>query len=108
MARMSGSDKFPSGNFGDSQQLTNWIFDSGATCHMTPEVYDFIPGQLEDTYKHIEVTDGHHVTAKQKGQVQIKMCDDNGDAFIATLHSVILAPDICDRLFSIIKLMRPQ
>ena len=36
MARMSGNDKCPSGNFGDSLQLTNWILDSGATCHMTP------------------------------------------------------------------------
>ena len=39
---------------------------------MTPEVSDFIPGSLEDTDKYIEVTDGHHVTAKKKGQVQIK------------------------------------
>ena len=33
------------------------------------------------------------------------MCDDNGDPFIATLHNVILAPELCDRLFSIITLM---
>ena len=45
---------------------------------MTPEVSDFIPGSLEDKDKHIEVADRHHSTAKQKGQVQIKMCEDNG------------------------------
>ena len=67
MAHMSVNDECPSGNFGDSSQLTNWILDSGATCHMKPEVSYFIPGQLEDTDKHIEVADGHHVTAKQKG-----------------------------------------
>ena len=72
---------------------------------MTPEVSDFIPGLLEDTYKHIEAADGHHVIAKQKVQVRIKMCDDNRYTFIATLHNVLLAPDLCDRLFSIIKLM---
>ena len=55
--------------YGDSLQLTNWILDSGATCHMMSEVSDFIPGSLEDTDKYIEVADGHHVTAKQKGQV---------------------------------------
>ena len=33
MARMSNNDKCPSGNFGDSSKLTNWILDSGATCH---------------------------------------------------------------------------
>ena len=26
MARMSGNDEYPSGNFGDSSQLTNWVF----------------------------------------------------------------------------------
>ena len=46
VARMSGNDKYSSGNFGGSLQLTNWILDSGATCHMTPEVSDFITGSL--------------------------------------------------------------
>ena len=105
MARMSGNDECPSGNFGDSSQLTNWILDSGATCHMKPEVSDFITASLEDTDKHIEVADGDHVTSKQKGQVRIKMCDDNGDPFITTLHNILLVPDLCDRLFSIITLM---
>ena len=72
---------------------------------MTPEVSDFITGSLEDTDKYIEVADGHHVTAKQKGQLRIKLCDDNGNPFIATLHNALLAPDLCDRLFSIITLM---
>ena len=72
---------------------------------MTPEVTDFIPGLLENTDKFIEVADGHHVTAKQKGSVRIKICDDNGKTFVATLYKVLLTPDLCDRLFSIIKLM---
>ena len=61
-----------SGYFGDSLQLTNWVLDSGATCHMTPQVSYFISVSLEDTDKYIEVADIYHVTAKQKGQVQIK------------------------------------
>ena len=72
---------------------------------MTPEVTDFIPGTLEDTDKFIEVADGHHVTSKQKGQIRIQMCNNNGKTFIATLYNVLLAPDLRDRLFSIIKLM---
>ena len=67
MAQMSSDDKRENKNCGDSSQLTNWILDSGATCHMTPEVTDFIPGSLEDTDKFIEVADGNHVMAKQKG-----------------------------------------
>ena len=63
MARMSNDDVSKSKDYGDSSQLINWILDSGATCHMTPEVTDFIPGSLEDTDKYIEVADGNHVTA---------------------------------------------
>ena len=33
------------------------------------------------------------------------MFDDNGKTFVATLYNVLLAPDLCDRLFSIITLM---
>ena len=55
--------------------------------------------------KYIEVAYGHHVTAKQKGRIQIQMCDNNGKTFIATLYNVLLAPDLCNRLFSIITLM---
>ena len=105
MARMSSKDECSSENYGDSLQLTNWILDSVATCHITPEVSYFIPCSLEDTDKYIEVLYGHHVMAKQKVQVRIKICDDSRDTFIATLYNVILAPDLCDRLFSIITFM---
>ena len=53
VARMSSDDEPKSVKYGDSSQLTNWILDSGATCHMMPEVLDFIPGTLEDTDKYI-------------------------------------------------------
>ena len=72
---------------------------------MTQEVSYYIPISLEDTDKYIEVADRHHVAAKQKGQVQIKMCDGNKNPFIATLHNVILAPDLCARLSSIVMLI---
>ena len=56
MALMSNNDECSSRNFGDSSQLTNWIPDSGTTCHLTPDVLDFIPGLLEDTYKRTDIT----------------------------------------------------
>ena len=105
MARMSSNDERESEKHGDSTQLTNWILDLLATCHMPLEVLDFIPGSLEDTDIYIEVADGHNVTSGKKGQIRIKMCDDNGKPFIATLHNVLLAPNLCDGLFSINKLM---
>ena len=45
------------------------------------------------------------VTAKQTGEVQIKMHDYNGKTFIATLYNLLLAPEFCNQLFSIIILM---
>ena len=61
---------------------------------MTPQVADFISGLLEGKDKNIEVSDGNHVTSKQRGKFQIKNCDDNGDNFIATLHDALLALDL--------------
>ena len=69
MACMSDNEKCPSRDFGDSSQLTNRILDSVATCRMTPQGLDVIPGQLEDMDKNIKVAYGHHVTTRQKGQV---------------------------------------
>ena len=108
MTRMSSDDKRESKDYGDSFQWTYWILDSGITCHMAPEVTDFIPGSLEDTDRFIEVADKHHVMVKQKGSVRIQMCDDNREKFVATLYNVLLAPDLCDRLFSIIELMNAR
>ena len=65
MSRISHNVKCPGREFCDSLQATNWILDSGTTCHMIPQVSDFIPGLLDNTDKHIEVVDGHHVTRKK-------------------------------------------
>ena len=51
MARMFSNDKQTGKKYSDSLQLTDLILDSGATCHMTPEVSDFTPGSLKDTDK---------------------------------------------------------
>ena len=74
MAHMSDNDECSSRDFGDSSQFTNSVLDSIATCHMTPQVSDFIPGFLEDKNKHIEIVDGHHITAKKKLQARKKIC----------------------------------
>ena len=64
MARMYSNVESPRRNYGDSLQLTNWILDSVTTCHMTPEISDFIPGSLVETDKYIKVVDGNLITAK--------------------------------------------
>ena len=62
MSLMSDNDECPSEHSGDISQLINWILDSGAKFHMTPEFSCFIPGSLEDMDRHIGVAYGHHVT----------------------------------------------
>ena len=41
---MSDNYECSSRDFGDNSQLTNWILNSGETCHMMPQVSNFIPG----------------------------------------------------------------
>ena len=64
MARMSKNAEITRINYGDSSQLNNWILESGATCHTTPKISNFIPGLLAETDKHIKFADGNFVTAK--------------------------------------------
>ena len=69
---------------------------------MMPQVLDFLPGSLDDTNKNIQVADRHYVTTKQKGKARIKIYNDNRDILIARLHNILLAPDLCDRLFPLL------
>ena len=71
MEWMSSNVETPRRNYGNSSQLTNWILDSGATYHMTPDISDFIPSSLVETGKYIKVADGNFFTVKQTGQFQI-------------------------------------
>ena len=57
--------------FGSRSQLTNCILDSGETCHMTPDISDFILGSLVEIDKYIEVVFGHFFIPKQTGEYQI-------------------------------------
>ena len=96
---MPSNVESPRKYYEDTSQWTNWVFDWGATCHMTPEISDFIMGSLVETDKYIEVADGIFFTAKQTGEVQTKMRDDNGEPFLATLYSVLFALDLWDWIF---------
>ena len=64
MARINPNVESTGRYFGDSSQLTNWILDSGATFHMTPDILDFISGSLVETDKYIEFADGNLITEK--------------------------------------------
>ena len=64
MSHMSSNTEIPWRYFGYSSQLTKWILDSGATCHITPEISYFIPGSLVKTDKYISVAHGNFITEK--------------------------------------------
>ena len=72
--------------------------------HNTRDV-GFYTGIILETDKYTKVADGHFFTAKQTGEFQIKMRENNGKSFIAMLYNILLSPNLCDRLFSIIMLM---
>ena len=55
---------------------------------MTQGISYFITGSLIETYRYIEVSDWYFVTEKQRGEVQIKMRDDNGKPFVAKLYDI--------------------
>ena len=105
MAHISGNEKISSTYFYDSFLSANCIYDSGGTYHITSQFSNIISGSLEDTNRYIEVTDRYHRMMNQKGRFQIKMCNNDGNRFIATLHNVLLAPNISNGLFLIITLM---
>ena len=56
VAPMSSNAERTRRYFGDSSQLTNWIVDSGETCHITPDISNNIPGSLVETDKYVEVS----------------------------------------------------
>ena len=66
MTHIYSNIKISRRGFGDISQLNNWILDSGATCHMTPEISDFILGSLVEADKYIEGADGSYFTEKKK------------------------------------------
>ena len=105
MEHMPSNVEIPKRYFGDSSQLTNWILDSGETCHMTPEISDFLPGSLVEMEKYIEVADGNFFTQKQTGGVQIKIRNGNGKYCTSILYNVLFTTYLCDWLFFIIMLM---
>ena len=51
MICMSSSSEIPRIDFGYRSQLIKCILDSGATCHVTPDISDFIAGSLVEIDK---------------------------------------------------------
>ena len=48
--------------------MTNGILDSGATCHTTREISDFVLGSMVERDNDIEVTDGIFSQKNKRGK----------------------------------------
>ena len=86
MSCMSSNAEITRRDLGHGLQLTNCILEIGVTCHMKPEISDFISVSLVETDKYIEVVYGHFFISKQTREVQIKIRDNNNKPFITTLY----------------------
>ena len=73
LARMSSNIQSVKRDFGDSSQMTNWILDSCATCHMTPYISDFVQVSLLEMDKFIKCLEENFVKAKNRGRANKNM-----------------------------------
>ena len=84
-----------------SETLTNWIVDSGATCHMCYEEDLFIDiAELEEPQK-ITVGDGSSVEAVGRGTVELFMKVSDDEIQRCRLSEVLFVPHLSYNLLSV-------
>ena len=88
-----------------SNDLLNWVMDSGCTCHMTPFKSDFEPNSLFHDVKTVEVADGTSVPANLSGTIKLTVFTEIHDTVYLTLTDVLYVPQLSRRLFSLMSLI---
>ena len=81
--------------------MTNWILDSGATCHMYNNKDLFTSLHTLQTPLNITVGDGHNLQVVRRGDVALIMKLPNGKTESCTLHNVLSVPSIAYNLLSV-------
>ena len=84
---------------GPSNDIRNWLIDSGATSHFTPFPEDLI--DIESCQIDVTVADGSQVIATQCGKVILDMKTDQGKVIKLTLGQVLYVRGLSRRLFSV-------
>ena len=86
-----------------ANRRSNWVIDSGATCHMcnNEELFDQIIGL--EMPQEITVDDGHSVQATGRGDVILRMTVLNGKIRKCKLSDVLYVPDLSHNLLSVSK-----
>ncbi|MGH3054760.1 MAG: hypothetical protein ACRDL7_07265, partial [Gaiellaceae bacterium] len=84
--------------FRTPKDLPNWLFNSGATAHMTPHLEDL--EKLKPCDVIITLADGSEVRCKHAGECAIQMEDDKGVKRKLRMGHVLYVPGLdCQLLF---------
>lgn len=81
------------------KDLPNWLFDSGATAHMTPHLEDL--ERITPCDVIITLADGSEVRCKHAGECAIDMEDDDGIKRKLRMGRVLYVPGLDRRLLSV-------
>lgn len=85
------------------KRSTNWVVDSGATCHIANDKKAFVT--LNKIEHHLTVADGRQVHVKGKGTCRIELVNENGDKKTALITDVLYIPEIEGNLLSVKKMI---
>ena len=87
-----------------TSRLSDWIVDSGATCHMCNDDKLFV--ELRSLKEPLEVTlgDGYAVEATGRGTVMLEVTSTGGKTSRCKLHEVLYVPDLSYNLVSVSKI----
>ena len=81
--------------------LLNWVCDSGAKCHYTPFLSDFITIDM-NTKGHVNVANSAEIAIEGYGKVSIKVQTLDG-VETTMIFNAYYVPDLCKILFSSVK-----
>ena len=86
-----------------TKNISNWIVDSGATCHMCND--KSLLTDIEDIEETQDITlgDGYAVNATAKGTVELNMYLTIGKSQRCRLHDVLYVPNLSYNLLSVAK-----
>lgn len=86
-------------SIGGSKSLSNWIVDSGATCHICNDISQFVSLSTLDKPMDITVGDGISLKAIKQGVVEVKV-KLQGKERKCVLYDVLHVPELSYNLLS--------
>ena len=85
-----------------TKNISNWIVDSGATCHMCNDKSLIADIKDIEGTQDITLGDGYALNATAKGTVELKKYLANGKSQKCRLHDVLYVPELSYNLLSVL------